>query len=111
MSPDSPDTAGRFDRWLLDAGFDPSPDALLVGRAADELSAADDSADDPWADLAAAPTLTDDQREYLVATSPELSGALPEQSLDGGDPFGAIDSTAVESADDEIIDFDDDPTA
>ena len=58
---DAPETPDRFDRWLLDAGFDPSPDSVLVGRAADELAATTDSADDPWAGLASAPALTDDQ--------------------------------------------------
>ena len=104
---ETPDRFDRFDRWLLDAGFDPSPDSVLVGRAADELAAAPDSADDPWAGLASAPALTDDQRSYLVAASPELSAALPEQALDGSGAFGDVDDAAVEAADDEIIDFDD----
>ncbi len=102
---DAPDD--RFDRWLLDAGFDPSPDALLVGRAAAELAAAEESADDPWAGLAAAPSLSDDQRAHLLLASPELSAAMPEQALDGSGAFADVDADAVRSADAEIIDFDD----
>ncbi|TDT14678.1 hypothetical protein BDK89_0233 [Ilumatobacter fluminis] len=97
----------RVDRWLLDAGFDPDPDAALTGRAADELGASGDSgAPDPWADAAPVVGLDEGQRDYLDATSPDLSGGLPAQLLDGSDPFSGLDPDALADAD-QIIDLDD----
>ena len=97
----------RVDRWLLEAGFDPVPDADLTGRAADELAASDDvGAPDPWADAAPVVGLDPSQRDYLDATSPDLSGGLPAQLLDGSDPFAALDPDAVADADADIIDLD-----
>lgn len=98
----------RVDRWLLEAGFDPDPDAELAGRAADELAAAgDDGVPDPWADAAPIVGLDAGQRHYLDATSPDLSGGLPAQLLDGSDPFADLDPDAVADADAAVDDITD----
>ena len=110
-----PNVSPADDRWdavLLAAGFDVDPDGALRGRAADEAQLAAESPEiddgrDPWAD--AAPTvesLTDAQREYVVAASPALGAALPSQSLLGDDPLDGLADADVADADADVIDFD-----
>ncbi len=104
----------RWDAALLAAGFDVDPDAELVGRAAAELAESEASAasadhaslPDPWSEAAGAPSLTEEQRAYVVATSPALGAELPTASLTGDDPFGDVSERAIDDADGDVIEFD-----
>lgn len=108
--PEQHDPPGdRWDAALLAAGFDVDPDVGLDGRAAREVGAAieDTSLPDPWRDAGTTTApLTEEQRAYVVATSPALGAELPAQSLTGDDPFGDLSERAMRDADDDVIDFD-----
>ncbi|MEL6891970.1 MAG: hypothetical protein AAFP84_10250 [Actinomycetota bacterium] len=101
-----------FDAWLDAAGFDADPDALLTGRAADEVAAAGDADDlgDPWAELITEPgALTDAQVGFVIESNPTLGAALRGGTLLADAPFAELPDDAIASADEAIIEID--PTA